>query len=318
MAEHHEWLEISLVVNGELAEAVSDVLTRYISNGVVIENAVSTDPSGEQHIDLIGSRICGYLLIDESLEEKRSEIEQALWHLGTIQPLPEIKYQIIQDQNWMDKWKEHYHPIIIGEKLLILPPWLDNPYPLRIPIRIDPNMAFGTGTHPTTQLCLLLIENYLSQGMDVIDIGCGSGILSIACRLLGAPHVLAVDIDSLAVQATRENAALNGLSSGIECGLGSVTDIRGKTYLLKQANIVISNILAPVIIKLMEEGMGELVKPRGQMILSGILDHQVGEVTKTMVDNHFTILDSKHIDDWVALVFNKSLSPNSSKSGMLL
>ena len=222
MVERQEWLEISLVVSGELAEAVNDVLTRYIPGGVVIERAVTYDPSGELYTSVEEARICAYLPVDDLLEDKRARIEEALWHLGIIQKLPEIKFQTIQDQNWMEKWKERYHPILVGEKILILPPWLENPHPERIPLRIDPNMAFGTGTHPTTQLCLILAEKYIKPGMDVIDIGCGSGILSIAARLLGARHALAVDIDPLSVKATQDNAGLNGLNAGIECGLGSV------------------------------------------------------------------------------------------------
>ncbi|MGB8251729.1 MAG: 50S ribosomal protein L11 methyltransferase, partial [Anaerolineaceae bacterium] len=246
MADRQEWLELSMIVSGELAEAVSNVLTRYLSTGVVIEKAITYDSSGENYLADDETRICGYILVDDNLVEKRSGIEQALWHLGSIQSLPEISYQIIKNQNWMEKWKEQYHPIIVGEKLLILPPWLDNPYPQRIPLRIDPNMAFGTGTHPTTQLCLKLTEKYLRPGMDVIDIGCGSGILSIASRLLGARHVLAVDIDPLSVKATQENAELNGIIEGIECGLGSVTDIKQDIYSIHQAQVVLANILAPV------------------------------------------------------------------------
>ena len=302
-----EWLEISLVVSGELAEAVSDVLTRYIIGGVVLENAVKYDPSGEHYSHGGETRICGYLLVDELLEEKRTCIEQALWHLGTIQALPAIKFQTIQDQNWMEKWKEKYHPILIGKDLLILPPWLENPNPKRIPLRIDPNMAFGTGTHPTTQLCLMLTELYLKPGMDVIDIGCGSGILSIAARLLGARHALAVDIDPLSTRATLDNASLNGLTSGIEVGLGSVREVLSGSYTMRQSPLVLANILAPVIIDLFKEGLGDLVAPGGYLILSGILDHQADRVLVTGTEAGFTALQTAGQEDWVALVLKKPI-----------
>jgi len=305
VTDRQEWLELSMIVSGELAEAVSDVLTRYLSNGVVSEKAITYDSLGENNLADDETRICGYIPVDEWLVEKRSAIEQALWHLGAIQSLPEIKYQIIKNQNWMKKWKEQYHPIIVGEKLLILPPWLDNPYPERIPLRIDPNMAFGTGTHPTTQLCLKLTEKYLKPGMDVIDIGCGSGILSIAARLLGAHHALAVDIDPLSVKATQENAELNGLTEGIECGLGSVAEIKQDTYSIHQAQIVLANILAPVIISLIGEGMAELVTPGGMLILSGILDHQANEVTEVVTSHGMISATPERIEDWVTLPFIK-------------
>jgi ribosomal protein L11 methyltransferase len=293
------------VVSGELAEAVNDVLTRYIPGGVVIERAVTYDPSGERYASAEEARICAYLPVDDQLEDKRSRIEEALWYLGTIQKLPEIKFQTIQDQNWMEKWKEQYHPILVGEKILILPPWLENPHPERIPLRIDPNMAFGTGTHPTTQLCLKLTEKFVNPGMDLIDVGCGSGILSIAARLLGARHVLAVDIDPLSVRATQDNANLNGLTSGIECGLGSVREINRGQFSLHQAQVVLANILAPVIIGLLDEGLSDLVEPGGVLILSGILDHQSKKVQDAAVTHGFTLSKMEQLEDWVALALTK-------------
>jgi ribosomal protein L11 methyltransferase len=305
VVDHQEWLEFSLVVNGELAEAVNDVLTRYVPGGVVIERAVTYDPSGEHYASSEEARICAYLPVDDRLEDRRARIEAALWHLGTIQKLPEIKYQTIQDQNWMEKWKDQYHPILIGEKILILPPWLENTHPGRIPLRIDPNMAFGTGTHPTTQLCLKLAEKYVEPNIDVIDVGCGSGILSIAARLLGARLSLAVDIDPLSVKATRENAELNGLTSGIECGLGSVGEISRGQFGLRRAQVVLANILAPVIIALLDEGLPDIVLPGGYLILSGILDHQASRVQEAALTRGFSHMETEHMEDWVALALIK-------------
>lgn len=305
MTDQQEWLEISLTVSGELAEAVSDVMTRYLLNGVVISKAIACDSTGENYTEGNEANVCGYIQVNENLAKVRSEIEQALWHLGTIQALPDIKYKIIKDQNWMEKWKEHYHPIIVGEKLLILPPWLDNPFPSRIPLRIDPNMAFGTGMHPSTQLCLRLMEKYLEPAVDVIDIGCGSGILSIAARLLGARHALAVDIDPLAIQATQENAVLNRLSEGIECGLGSVIEIKQQSFSIHQAQVVLTNILTPVIISLIDEGMIDLVSPGGMLILSGILDHQANDVIEVVTSHGMISAIPERIEDWVSLPFIK-------------
>lgn len=305
MVDRLEWLELSLVVSGELAEAVNDVLTRYIPGGVVIEKAITYDPSGERYTSSEEAHICAYLPVDDQLDDKRARIEEALWHLGTIQKLPEIKYQTIQDQNWMEKWKEQYHPILVGEKILILPPWLENPHPERIPLRIDPNMAFGTGTHPTTQLCLKLTEKYVKPGMDVIDVGCGSGVLSIAARLLGARHALAVDIDPLSVRATQDNSVLNGFTSGIESGLGSVGEINRGQFSLHQASVVLANILAPVIITLMGAGLPDLVAPGGVLILSGILDHQSYMVLDAAIACGLIHIETEQMEDWVALALIK-------------
>jgi ribosomal protein L11 methyltransferase len=167
-----------------------------------------------------------YLEVNDQLEETRQKLEESLYYLGMIQALPAPAYKQIADQNWMEAWKQHYKPILIGERLLILPAWMESPKPGRIAIKIDPGMAFGTGTHPTTQLCLELMEKYFAdkpQAIDhrlssvvdrpssVIDVGCGSGILSIAALKLGVKTVLGVDIDIESVKNSRENADINGV-----------------------------------------------------------------------------------------------------------
>ncbi len=183
------WLEISLIVSGEMAEAVAEVLSRFIPSGIVIENIDAT----EQEAGLL--RVSGYLPVDKALEETRHRIEEAFWHLGQIHPLPDPEYKPIQEANWMEAWKENYRPIRVGKKLIILPAWIENPEPDRIPIKIEPGMAFGTGVHPTTQLSLQLLETYIYPDGTVFDIGCGSGILSIAAHKLGATEVYGVDVD---------------------------------------------------------------------------------------------------------------------------
>ena len=145
-----------------------------------------------------------------------------------IQPLPAPTYKQIADQNWMEAWKQHYKPILIGDRLVILPAWMESPDPGRVAVKIDPGMAFGTGTHPTTQLCLELMEKeYANQPPScVIDIGCGSGILSIAAIKLGTPTVLGVDIDAGSVKNSRENADANKVGDEFILGVGSVDEIR--------------------------------------------------------------------------------------------
>src|SRR5512136_1448726 len=175
MADRY-WIEVSLTVNGELAEAVAEALGRYLPDGVVIEStAVRAGPSDENGEAVGPLRVCGYIPGDTKLEETRQKIEQALWYLGRISPLPEPEYKTIQEVNWMEAWKEHYHPISVGKRLLILPAWISPAGDGRIPVRIDLGMAFGTGTHPTTQLCLALAEEYFETAKDprqirIIDI----------------------------------------------------------------------------------------------------------------------------------------------------
>jgi len=141
------WIEISLTVDGELAEAVADVLARFAPNGVVIESDVIFVNAEDPGTPLDEMRMCAYLSVDEKIEETRRKVEEALCYLGCIQPLPAPTFTPIADQNWMEAWKKHYKPISVGEKLIIVPAWLESPDVVRIPICINPGIAFGTGTH---------------------------------------------------------------------------------------------------------------------------------------------------------------------------
>lgn len=301
------WLEVSLVVNGEMAEAVADVLCRYLPEGVAIEStAVTAGPADENGHAVGPLRVCGYIPGDDALENNRQQIEEGLWYLGRISPLPVPDFKIIHEENWMESWKVNYHPIPIGKKLLILPAWIEPPNESRIPIRIDLGMAFGTGTHPTTQLCLILAEEYFNtlentKGMQVIDIGCGSGILAIAGIKLGSEKALGVDIDPQAIRSSEENASLNGVNNQLELGIGSVKEVIDGKFSIQQAGLVFANILAPVLVQLLDQGLGELVLPNGCLILSGILGDQSGEVERALKAHDFKHIDKRQVGDWVGL-----------------
>jgi ribosomal protein L11 methyltransferase len=305
------WLEVRLIVNGELAEAVAEVLARYLPDGVAIEStAVMAGPEDENGQAVGPLRVCGYIPVDDHLEETRQRIEQGLWYLGRISPLPNPEFTMIHEINWMEAWKQHYHPIPVGKRLIILPAWLKPPKGRRIPIRIDPGMAFGTGTHPTTQLCLALAEElFISvegiHGLKVIDIGCGSGILSIAALKLGAEMALGVDIDPEAVNASRENAELNGISTQFKLGIGSVSEVRSGKFGLNQAQLVFANILTPVLVRLLSEGLGELVTQDGCLILSGILAEQSPQVETALEAQALRLVEKRQMGDWVALAARK-------------
>ncbi len=301
------WLEVSLTVNGELAEAVAEVLGRYAPNGVAMEMEVLGFQPDGQGIPSGDIRVCAYLLVDENLEEKRGQLEQALWYLGRIQPLPAPAYRIVQETDWAEAWKSHYHPILIGERLVVVPAWLENPTPQRLAVTLDPGMAFGTGSHPTTQLCLEWIEALLASAdrasyRTLIDVGCGSGILSIAALKLGVEFALAVDVDAIAVRSSLENAQANGVADRIQVGIGSVEEIRRGEFSLRQADLLVANILAPVILELLEQGLAELVAPKGAMILSGILEHQSPEIEAALRQKGFGRIDCRQQGDWVALL----------------
>ena len=300
------WLEVSLLLDGELVEAVSDVLARYAPDGVVIESTGVTSSPDDSEGHAVGLlRVCAYLPVDADLEDKRRKLDESLWYLGRIRSLPEAQYRLIQDQDWSQAWKQHYRPILIGERLVIVPAWLESPAPQRISICIDPGMAFGTGTHPTTQLCLELLETCMTQvnprETDVIDVGCGSGILSIAALKLGARRAVAVDIDPQAVSVTQENAALNGITAGLETGIGSVAELRGGAFSIHQAQVVLANILALVIVQLLGAGLADLLAPGGIAIFSGILAEQEPDVVAALERSGLRLAGRRQSGDWVAL-----------------
>jgi ribosomal protein L11 methyltransferase len=312
MEEMLHWLEVSMTVNGELAEAVAEVLGRFAANGVTTEQGVKYDAAEEEGTPIGPITVRAYLPVDDELETKRQKLEEALHYLGMIQPLPAATFTSIEDQDWMEAWKERYQPIPIGRRLIIVPGWLETPPGERFAIRIDPGMAFGTGTHPTTQLCLEFIEEILDQhqadlsGLQVIDLGCGSGILAIGALKLGASFALGVDIDEKAVSATRENSDVNGISpQALAVVKGSLAEIVRGDFQIRSASLVLANILAPVLVRLFESGMEGLVQPGGTIILSGILEEQGEAVIRAAEARGMTYMGQKQSGDWLALTFKR-------------
>lgn len=182
---------------------------------------------------------------------------------------------------------------------------------------IDPGLAFGTGTHPTTQLCLEIIAGLLDANkasridrsrsvLTMIDVGCGSGILGIAAMKLGVDAVLGVDLDPEAVESARKNAAINGIDQGLDLEVGSLEEIMSGKYLLSSGTLVVANILAPVIIRLLAAGLGKILTDEGKLILSGILDEQETEVLAAIQSAGLRLVDKKQMGDWIALVADRS------------
>jgi ribosomal protein L11 methyltransferase len=313
------WLEVSLTVNGELAEAVADVLARFAPNGVMTEQGVKFVNDEDEGTATGPITVRAYLPVDEHIEETRHKLEESLYYLGMIQPLPPAVFNPIADQNWMEAWKKYYKPIRIGKRLVIVPAWLDPPEPGRVSIKIDPGMAFGTGTHPTTQLCLELIEKAFDDRrpengkndprsapqMTMIDVGCGSGILSIAALKLGAAVALGVDIDPESIRNSRENADINEIGHEFILGVGSAKEILDGKFAIRKAPVVVANILAPVIIRLFDSGLADLMEPDGILILSGILQEQGQSVIDAVQGKGLRVQDKLQMGDWVALAVSR-------------
>lgn len=316
-----------MAVDGELAESVADVFARFAPNGVMTEQGVEYNDAEDAGTPTGPITVRAYLEINNQLEETRQKLEESLFYLGMIQPLPAPTYKQIPDQNWMEAWKQHYKPIRIGERLLILPAWMESPDPNRVAIKIDPGMAFGTGTHPTTQLCLELMEKVFDdrrqtadggrrtaedgkpsmvyRPMSVIDVGCGSGILSIAALKLGAKKVIGVDVDSESIVNSRHNAETNEVGEELILAVGSVRDILEGKFPFQSAPLVVANILAPVIVRLFYAGMAGLIEEGGSIILSGILQEQEETVLRAGQAKGLKMKRRAQFGDWVALTMSR-------------
>jgi len=300
-----KWIELSLSVDGELAEAVSEVLSRYAPSGVAAEAVVAPDESHQ----LTGMVIVRtYLPIDENLNPTKENIERGLWHLSQIRPLPQPHYRELESADWENAWREHYHPIPIGRSLLILPPWYDVEAGSRKPLIIEPGMAFGTGTHPTTQLCLSLMETFLRPGTTAVDLGCGSGILSIAAVLLGARTVLALDIDQIAVETTLANAGRNGVADAILARQGSLEDLAGLVQEtgVSRPTLLVANILAGVLTEMLQSGLAESVEPDGVLILSGVLEEQLPGLLEQAEKQGLATRQVRGDGDWRAVALERT------------
>lgn len=304
------WLEVSLITSGEVAEAVAEVFSRFAPDGVVLHSVTAFDQAAYEERPTGAMKVAAYLPNDANIEDKRQHIEEAIWHLGQIMPLAKLEFKQIEDQDWMTAWKEHYRPLEIGRNLIVLPAWVDPARAgKRLPIIISPDMSFGTGTHPSTQLCMVALEKYGCRDLDVLDIGCGSGILSIQALRQGAKRVLGVDNDPLAIPSCERNAALNGLAGRAVFEVGTHSDVLARGDGLNRAPRVLANILAPVLNNMLMTGLGDTLTDDGLLILGGILDNQAQSVVNTARENGLRLEESYHSGDWVVLVFAKAKNP---------
>jgi len=304
----YAWLEVSLVCSGEIAEAISELFSRYAPDGVVLHNITSFDTADYEEVPTGDMRVAAYLANDENLESTLYKLEESLFYMRQIVPFDELEKAWVENQDWMAAWKQHYHPLPIGKDLMILPAWVDPRVAgERTPIIISPDMAFGTGTHPSTQLCMVALEQYGCERKNVIDIGCGSGILAIQAIRQGAAAVLGVDNDPDAIPSCVRNAALNGMEEGrIIFEVGTHTDILAREDGLYQAPVVLANILAPILTQMLNSGLAYIVSPDGIIIMGGILDTQAPDLIAVAETQGLHHIETLQDGDWVVLVFKRS------------
>lgn len=296
------WIEIKLRVDGEAAEAVADLLQRYGHQGVSIEqDGIMPEAWDEGDVPPAEHLIVrAYIPDDERVPGAKKELETALSHMSLMYPMPTPEYNIVKETDWAEAWKSHYHPVRIGKRTLIRPLWIDmQPQPGDIEIALDPGMAFGTGTHPTTQLCLEALEDLVTPGVRVLDLGCGSGILAIAAAKLGAASVFGLDIDPVAVKVADENIQQNGTKDKITVQQGSLENVVSSA---RRFDLIVVNILARIIIEMCGQGLGQVVRPGGLAIFSGIIEEQAADVENALRQTGLEPYNRYHQNDWVAII----------------
>lgn len=310
--DQDSWTEISVKVNTADIDTAGDIANMVVPYGIYIEDysALEEETMEIAHIDLIEESLLKkdrtkgiihiYINPEENPMESVSFLKERLNAAGIEH---EITVSDCKVEDWQNNWKQYFHPMPIGEKLLIRPVWIDD-YDAdgRAVLDIEPGLAFGSGSHPTTRLCLETLERYVKNGDEVLDIGCGSGILSIATLLLGAKSALGVDIDSLAVKTAKENANQNGFAEDRFTAVqGNLSDkVSGKF------DIVVANIVADIIMEFNTE-VGKFLKDDGVYITGGIIENREDEVLYSFNQNGFEVIERHENNGWLVFVLKKTL-----------
>ena len=300
-----EWTEVSITVPIEKIDIAGDIAQMVVPYGIYIEDYSMLEDEVEEiaHIDLIDEdllskdRSKGVVHIYISPEDNPVEAIAFLKERYTQAEVPfEIASSGCEEQDWLNNWKQYFNPIEVGEKILIRPTWREKYDPKnRIVLNLDPGLAFGTGTHETTRLCLQAVEKYTTPQTTMLDVGCGSGILAVAALLLGAKSAVGVDIDEMAVKTAKENAQLNGVEDKFNVLAGNLTDkVEGKY------NVVAANIVADAIIMLSKD-IKSFMYDDSVYIMSGIIDTRVDDVLNAISDT-FEVKDKLLENGWCCLV----------------
>ena len=312
-----DWLELHIDTTHTGLEPVETMLSALGIDGVVIDDETEFHDfleSNRQYWDYVDedleasmhgkSRVTFYLPADETGFAQMGEVRLALEDLkarrsdcGTLL----LSLENLRDEDWENNWKQYYKPMEIGQRLLVIPQWEQVDPGQRVPLILDPGLTFGTGSHATTRLCLTALEKTVAQGDRVLDLGCGSGILSIAALRLGASQALAVDIDDKCLDVAYENAALNGI--GKDRYTVRVGDVLSDGSLRRELeggyDIVVANIVADVIIALAPL-VPAMLRPGGTFLCSGIIDDRAEEVRSALEAAGWTVLEPQSADGWFA------------------
>ena len=308
------WIEITIHTTNEASEIVESILLDYGSTGVAIEDPttleenlhddfgtiVELSPTDYPEVGVIVKGYINELNFDgETFNRFKDELEQLGKNIN-IGEFFKIETTTIQDSDWENSWKDYFDILNIGEKFVIVPTWreYENEEDKYV-INIDPGMAFGTGGHETTSLCIKNLEKYVKPHDNVIDVGCGSGILSIAASYLTNGSLKAVDLDKLAVDVSRENFALNNLENRIEVEEASLLTKETKKY-----DVIVANILAHII-ELMLEDAYKLLEDGGYFITSGIIKDKKDELLEKMLERGFKLVEETSDNEWYSFVVTK-------------
>ena len=308
------WIEITIHTTNEASEIVESILLDYGSTGVAIEDPTTLEENLHDDFGTIvelspadypevGVIVKGYInelnFDDETFNRFKDELEQLGKNIN-IGEFFKIETTTIQDSDWENSWKDYFDILNIGEKFVIVPTWreYENEEDKYV-INIDPGMAFGTGGHETTSLCIKNLEKYVKPHDNVIDVGCGSGILSIAASYLTNGSLKAVDLDKLAVDVSRENFALNNLENRIEVEEASLLTKETKKY-----DVIVANILAHII-ELMLEDAYKLLEDSGYFITSGIIKDKKDELLEKMLKQGFKLVEETSDNEWYSFVVTK-------------
>ena len=308
------WIEITIHTTNEASEIVESILLDYGSTGVAIEDPTTLEENLHDDFGTIvelsptdypevGVIVKGYInelnFDDETFNRFKDELVQLGKNIN-IGEFFKIETTTIKDSDWENSWKDYFDILNIGEKFVIVPTWREyenneNKYV----INIDPGMAFGTGGHETTSLCIKNLEKYVKPHDNIIDVGCGSGILSIAASYLTDGEIKAVDLDKLAVDVSRENFALNNLENRITVEEASLLTKETKKY-----NVIVANILAHII-ELMLDDAYNLLEDGGYYITSGIIKDKKDELLEKMLERGFKLVEETSDNEWYSFVVTK-------------
>ncbi len=303
-----DWTDIVIKISSKDADTVAAIAQMVVSRGIYIEDYSTFDSDIEQFgpTEVIDSEL---LAKDKSIalvhvyispEENPAE---AVSFLTARMDAENIPYSVdtgnVREEDWANNWKQYFKPMKVGEKLLLCPTWeldnLPNDCDDRTKLIIDPGMAFGSGQHETTKLCMELIEKYITKDTKVLDVGTGSGILGIAALLLGADDVTGVDIDALSVKVAKENAEINGVGDRFNVTCGNLADDISGKY-----DMITANIVADIILMLMPDAK-KLLSDDGIFIMSGIIDMRYDDVKKGLDEHGFQMIEVKNERGWCAI-----------------